>query len=169
MPKVLASIVSFDYGLIFWMSLTFLTVLFILAKFAWKPIMKAIKERETSIENALKSAENAKAEMNNLKAENEKILQEARNERDRMIKEAREIRESMISEAKDKAKTEGEKLITSARESIQNEKMAAITDLKNQVAQLSIDIAEKILARELSSENKQKELLGDLLKEVKLN
>jgi F-type H+-transporting ATPase subunit b len=169
MPKVLASIVSFDYGLIFWMSLTFLTVLFILAKFAWKPIMKAIKERETSIENALKSAENAKAEMNSLKAENEKILQEARNERDRMIKEAREIRESMISEAKEKAKSEGEKMITTARESIQNEKMAAITDLKNQVAQLSIDIAEKILARELSAENKQKELLGDLLKEVKLN
>lgn len=169
MPKVLASIVSFDYGLIFWMSLTFLTVLFILAKFAWKPIMKAIKDRETSIESALKSAENAKAEMNNLKAENEKILQEARNERDRMIKEAREIRESMISEAKEKAKSEGEKMITTARESIQNEKMAAITDLKNQVAQLSIDIAEKILARELSAENKQKELLGDLLKEVKLN
>ncbi len=169
MPKVLASIVSFDYGLIFWMSLTFLTVLFILGKFAWKPIMKAIKERETSIENALKSAENAKAEMQNLKAENEKILHAARNERDMMIKDARDIRETMIAEAKEKAKSEGEKLIAIARENIQNEKMAAITDLKNQVAQLSIDIAEKILARELSSENKQKELLGDLLKEVKLN
>lgn len=169
MPKVLASIVSFDYGLIFWMSLTFLTVLFILGKFAWKPIMKAIKERETSIETALKSAENAKAEMQNLKAENEKILHAARNERDMMIKDARDIRETMIAEAKEKAKSEGEKLIAIARENIQNEKMAAITDLKNQVAQLSIDIAEKILARELSSENKQKELLGDLLKEVKLN
>lgn len=169
MPKVLASIVSFDYGLIFWMSLTFITVLFILAKFAWKPIMKAIKERETNIENALKSAENAKAEMNNLKAENERILAEARNERDKMIKEAREIREQMIAEAKGKAKAEGEKLMQIAREGIQNEKMAAITDLKNQVAQLSIDIAEKIIARELSSENKQKELIGDLLKEVKLN
>lgn len=169
MPKVLASIVSFDYGLIFWMSLTFLTVLFILAKFAWKPIMKAIKERETSIENALKSAENAKAEMNNLKAENERILAEARNERDKLMKEAREIREQMISEAKNKAKAEGDKLLAIARESIQNEKMAAITDLKNQVAQLSIDIAEKILARELADENKQKELIGNLLKEVKLN
>lgn len=169
MPKVLASIVSFDYGLIFWMSLTFLTVLFILAKFAWKPIMKAIKERETNIENALKSAENAKAEMNNLKAENERILAEARNERDKMMKDAREIREQMIAEAKNKAKSEGDKLLAMARESIQNEKMAAITDLKNQVAQLSIDIAEKILARELSDENKQKELIGNLLKEVKLN
>lgn len=158
-----------DTGLVIWMLITFLIVLFLLTKFAWKPIMKAIRDREKSIEDALASAENAKAEMNNLKAENEKILQEARNERDRMIKEAREIREQMIAEAKNKAKTEGEKLLAIARESIQNEKQAAITDLKNQVAQLSIDIAEKIIARELSSENKQKELIGDLLKEVKLN
>jgi len=158
-----------DTGLTIWMLITFMIVLFLLTKYAWKPIMKAIKDREKSIEDALKSAENAKAEMNNLKAENEKILQAARNERDMMIKEAREIRESMIAEAKGKAKAEGEKLLQSAREAIQNEKMAAITDLKNQVAQLSIDIAEKIIARELSSENKQKELLGDLLKEVKLN
>jgi F-type H+-transporting ATPase subunit b len=169
MTRVFASIVSFDYGLIFWMSLTFLTVLFILAKFAWKPIMKAIKDREKSIEDALLSAENAKAEMSNLKAENEKILQAARNERDSMIKDAREIREKMIAEAKNTAKAEGDKLLAQARESIQNEKMAAVTELKNQVAQLSIDIAEKIIARELSSENKQKELIGDLLKEVKLN
>ncbi|HTF06344.1 MAG TPA: F0F1 ATP synthase subunit B [Bacteroidia bacterium] len=158
-----------DTGLTIWMLITFMIVLFLLTKYAWKPIMKAIKDREKSIEDALKSAENAKTEMNNLKAENEKILQAARNERDIMIKEAREIRESMIAEAKGKAKAEGEKLLQSAREAIQNEKMAAITDLKNQVAQLSIDIAEKIIARELSSENKQKELLGDLLKEVKLN
>jgi F-type H+-transporting ATPase subunit b len=158
-----------DTGLTIWMLITFMIVLFLLTKYAWKPIMKAIKDREKSIEDALKSAENAKAEMNNLKAENEKILQAARNERDIMIKEAREIRESMIAEAKGKAKAEGEKLLASAREAIQNEKMAAITDLKNQVAQLSIDIAEKIIARELSAENKQKELLGDLLKEVKLN
>lgn len=158
-----------DTGLVIWMLITFMIVLFLLTKFAWKPIMKAIREREKSIEDALSSAEKAKTEMNNLKAENEKILQEARNERDKMIKEAREIREQMIAEAKGKAKAEGEKLLTSAREAIQNEKMAAITDLKNQVAQLSIDIAEKIIARELSSENKQKELIGDLLKEVKLN
>jgi F-type H+-transporting ATPase subunit b len=163
------SIVAFDYGLIFWMSLTFLTVLFILAKFAWKPIMKMIKDREKSIEDALQAAENAKAEMNNLKAENEKILQAARNERDQMLKEAREIREKMIAESKATAKAEGEKLLTQAREAIQNEKMAAVTELKNQVAQLSIEIAEKIISRELSSENKQKELIGDMLKSVKLN
>ncbi|MCK6639718.1 MAG: F0F1 ATP synthase subunit B [Bacteroidia bacterium] len=158
-----------DTGLVIWMSITFLIVLFILKKFAWKPILKGIHDRESSIENALKAAENAKAEVANLKAENERILADARAERDNMIREARELRESMISEAKNKAKAEGEKMLTAARESIQNEKMAAITDLKNQVAQLSIDIAEKIIARELSSENKQKELIGDLLKEVKLN
>lgn len=162
-------LVTPEFGLLFWMMLSFLTVMFILAKYAWKPILKMIKDREKSIEDALQSAENAKAEMNNLKAENEKILQAARNERDTMIKEAREIREQMIAEAKGKAKAEGEKMLTSAREAIQNEKMAAITDLKNQVAQLSIDIAEKIIARELSSENKQKELIGDMLKSVKLN
>jgi F-type H+-transporting ATPase subunit b len=158
-----------DTGLVIWMSITFLIVLFILKKFAWKPILKGIHDRESSIENALKAAENAKSEVANLKAENERILAEARAERDNMIREARELRESMISEAKNKAKAEGDKMLASARESIQNEKMAAITDLKNQVAQLSIDIAEKIIARELSSENKQKELIGDLLKEVKLN
>jgi len=158
-----------DTGLVIWMSITFLIVLFILKKFAWKPILKGIHDRESSIENALKAAENAKAEVANLKAENERILADARAERDNMIREARELRESMISEAKNKAKAEGDKMLASARESIQNEKMAAITDLKNQVAQLSIDIAEKIIARELSSENKQKELIGDLLKEVKLN
>jgi F-type H+-transporting ATPase subunit b len=158
-----------ETGLVIWMMITFLILLFLLTKFAWKPIMKMIKEREKSIEDALASAENAKAEMSNLKAENEKILQEARNERDKLMKEARDIREQMIAEAKNKAKAEGDKLLQIARESIQNEKMAAITDLKNQVAQLSIDIAEKIIARELSSENKQKELIGDMLKEVKLN
>lgn len=158
-----------ETGLVIWMSITFLIVLFILKKFAWKPILKGIHDRESSIENALKAAENAKAEVANLKAENERILADARAERDNMIREARELRESMISEAKNKAKAEGDKMLASARESIQNEKMAAITDLKNQVAQLSIDIAEKIIARELSSENKQKELIGDLLKEVKLN
>lgn len=158
-----------DTGLVIWMSITFLIVLFILKKFAWKPILKGIHDRESSIENALKAAENAKAEVANLKAENERILADARAERDNMIREARELRESMISEAKNKAKAEGDKMLASARESIHNEKMAAITDLKNQVAQLSIDIAEKIIARELSSENKQKELIGDLLKEVKLN
>lgn len=128
-----------------------------------------IKEREDSIDGALKSAENAKLEMQNLKSDNEKILAQARNERDMMMKEAREMKESIVGEAKGKAKEEADKILTSAREAIQNEKMAAITELKNQVALLSVEIAEKILKRELSDENKQKDLIGDLLKDTKLN
>lgn len=156
-------------GLAIWMMITFLIVLFLLTKFAWKPLLKMIREREDSIDNALKSAEKAKEEMNNLKAENEQILAQARSERDAMLKEAREMKDNIVGEAKNKAKEEADKLLAAARQAIQNEKVAAITELKNQVATLSVDIAEKILRRELSSENKQKELIGDLLKEVKLN
>ncbi len=158
-----------DPGLVIWMAIVFLIVLILLRKFAWKPIMGAIKSREESIENALKSAERAKAEMQSLQADNERILAEARNQRDIMLKEAREMKETIINEAKGKAKAEADKLLALSREAIQNEKMAAITELKNQVAILSIDIAEKILRRELSAENKQKDLIGDLLKETKLN
>ncbi|MGL4598761.1 MAG: F0F1 ATP synthase subunit B [Bacteroidia bacterium] len=156
-------------GLVFWMTLVFLIVLFILKKFAWKPILNMIKEREESIDSALKSAEKAKAEMAALKSDNERIVAEARQERDRLLKEARDMKDSIVAEAKTKAKEETDKMLSIARESIQNEKMAAITDLKNQVATLSIDIAEKILKRELSAENKQKELIGDLMKDVKMN
>lgn len=156
-------------GLIFWMVVSFSIILFLLRKFAWKPILGMIKERELSIENALASAENAKAEMIALQSNNEKILADARNERDLLLKDAREIREKMISEAKGIATKEGERLLTIARENIQNEKMAAITELKNQVATLSIEIAEKILKSELSSDEKQKTLVNTLLKDVNLN
>jgi len=128
-----------------------------------------IKERELSIENALAAAENAKAEMKALQSNNEKILAEARSERDQLLKDAREIREKMIADAKGIAAKEGERLLTIARENIQNEKMAAITELKNQVATLSIEIAEKILKSELSSDEKQKTLVNTLLKDVNLN
>ena len=156
-------------GLIFWMIVSFSIILFLLKKFAWKPILGMIKERELSIENALAAAENAKEEMKALQSSNEKILAEARNERDLMLKDAREIREKMIADAKGIATKEGERLLTSARENIQNEKMAAITELKNQVATLSIEIAEKILKSELSSDEKQKSLVNTLLKDVNLN
>lgn len=158
-----------ETGLLIWMMITFLIVLILLKKFAWKPILKMIKDREDSIDNALKSAENAKLEMQNLKSDNEKILAQARNERDTMMKEARDMKDQIVGEAKGKAKEEADKILASAREAIQNEKMAAITELKNQVALLSVDIAEKILKRELSDENKQKDLIGDLLKDTKLN
>jgi F-type H+-transporting ATPase subunit b len=156
-------------GLIFWMIVSFSIILFLLKKFAWKPILGMIKEREDSIENALLSAEKAKEEMKALQSSNERILAEARSERDAMLKDAREIREKMISEAKGIATKEGERMLTIARENIQNEKMAAITELKNQVASLSIEIAEKILKSELSSDEKQKTLVNTLLKDVNLN
>lgn len=158
-----------SYGLIVWTLLAFLTVLFLLKKFAWKPILKSLKEREDSIQNAIDEAKRTREEMQALKAGNEKILQEAKAERDRVMKEAREAKESIIAEAKQKAQKEGERIIAMARETIQNEKMAAITELKNQVASLSIQIAEKILKEELSSQEKQKQLVKALLEDVNLN
>ena len=150
-------------GLIFWMIISFSIILFLLKKFAWKPILGMIKEREESIESALAAAENAKLEMKALQANNERILVQARAERDQLLKDARDIREQMIAEAKGLATKEGERLLKSARENIQNEKMAAITELKNQVASLSIDIAE------LSSDEKQKSLVNTFLKDINLN
>lgn len=158
-----------SFGLIFWMVISFSIILFLLRKFAWRPILGMIKERENSIEQALESAERAKEEMKALQSSNERILAEARSERDAMLKDAREIREKMIVDAKGLANKEGERMLASARENIQNEKMAAITELKNQVATLSIEIAEKILKSELSSDEKQKSLVNTLLKDVNLN
>lgn len=156
-------------GLIFWMVITFSILLFILAKFAWKPIMTALRERESNIENALASAQKAKEEMAALTATNEKMLAEARIERDKLLKEARETKDAIINEAKTRAGSEADRLIASARQTIQNEKMAAINELKNQVASMSIEIAEKILRHELANDEKQKALIGTLLKDVNLN
>ena len=158
-----------EFGLIFWMTLSFLIVFFLLKKFAWKPILNSLKERETSIEDALNSAKKARDEVSNMKAENERILQEARNERDILLKQARETKDQLINEARTKAQVEADRIITIARETINNEKMAAITELKNQVATLSIEIAEKILKSELSSDDKQKALVSNLMKDVNLN
>ncbi len=158
-----------EFGLIFWMVISFGLIMLILKKFAWKPILNMLHEREASIQNALDSAEKAKEEMKALQSNNEKILADARNERDQLLKDAREIREKMIADAKGIATKEGERMLSAARENIQNEKMAAITELKNQVASLSIEIAEKILKSELSSDEKQKSLVNTLLKDVNLN
>ncbi len=158
-----------DFGLVFWMTISFLIVVFILRKFAWGPILTSLKERETSINDALNSAKKAKEEVANMKAENERILQEARNERDKMLKDARETKDAIVNEARTKAQVEGDRIVTIARETIQNEKLAAITELKNQVATLSIDIAEKVIRQQLAGDDKQKALVNDLLKDVKLN
>lgn|SRR6185312_3202247 len=156
-------------GLIFWMTITFLIVFFLLRKLAWKPILSALKDREKSIQNALDSAQKAKEEMAALQASNEAILMEARNERDKLLKEARDTKESIISEAKAGAQKEADKIMQSARESIQSEKTAAMEELKNQVAKLSIEIAEKIIRTELSSDEKQKALVNTMLDEVSVN
>lgn len=158
-----------EFGLLFWMFVTFFTVLFILKKFAWGPILTMIKERENTIEAALSSAQKAREDLESIQQKNEALLQEARLEREKILKEAREIRETMLAEAKAKASAEYEKVLSGAKADIRNEKMAAINELKNQVAGLSLEIAEKILRSELSSNEKQKELASRLASEVKLN
>ena len=162
-------LVTPEIGLIFWSTLSFLLLLFILRKFAWKPILTAVSDREEGIKNALATAENARKEMQNLTADNERILKEARIERDGLLKEAREIKENIISEAKDEAQQQAEKVIEQAKATIQAEKQAAIADLKNQVAELSIGIAEKVVRQELSDKDKQIELVEKMLKEVTIN
>lgn len=166
---ILGSLITPGIGLIVWTTVVFLLLVFLLSKFAWKPILNSIKEREEGITSALASAENAKKEMELLKVGNEKILTEARAERDALLKEARDTKDSIISEAKVKAKAEADRILSSARDQITNDKNAAITELKNQVATLSIEIAEKILRSELSSDDKQKALVTNLMKDVNLN
>ncbi len=158
-----------ELGLIFWQLVIFLIVLFLLAKFAWKPILLSLKQREDSIEGALRMADQAKLEMQELRAGNEKLLADARLERDRIIKEAMVLANQLIEQAKNKANEEGGRMIVQAREAIQNEKNAALAEVKNTAAQLSIDIAERILRRELTDSNSQKELVNSYLKDVKLN
>ena len=158
-----------EIGLIFWMTLSFLVVLFILGKFAWPMILKALKEREESIANALNSARKAKEEMAALNADNEKLIIQARAERDLLLKEARDTRDSIVAEARTKAQTEANKIMAQTRETINTEKMAALTELKNQVAAMSIEIAEKILRHELSNDEKQKSLMENLIKDISLN
>ena len=160
---------DFSIGLFVWQTVLFLALLFLLRKYAWKPILGAVEEREEGIKNALEAADNAKKDMETLKADNERILREAKAERDSILKEAREIKETIITEAKIQASEEADKVLASAREQINNEKLAAITELKNQVADLSIDIAEKVLKSELKDADKQKELVNNALKEAALS
>jgi len=162
-------LVTPGFGLLFWTTLSFLIVLFLLKKMAWKPILEALKERENSISEALKAADKAKMDMARLKADNDKLLNEARAERDSMLKEARDTRNKIIEEAKTQAKTEADKLIVSAQASIESQKNAAIAELKNQVAEMSLTIAEKILMSELSDKAKQEKLIEDSIKSFKAN
>lgn len=162
-------LISPGIGLIFWMTLSFGLVLFILGKYAWKPIMKGLHEREDSIEKALHAADEAKREMLKLKAGNEQLLREAKEERDALLREARKLKDAIIEDARVKANEEASRIVENARESIQYEKMAAINELKNQIASISIEIAEKILGQELADKDKQHQLTQSLLKNIKIN
>jgi len=156
-------------GLIFWQLIAFLILLFILGKFAWRPILDALKARENSIAEALASAENARKEMANLKAENEQLLNEARRERDNMLKEASEIGNKIKEEAREQAGKEGNRIIADARAMINTEKQAMLSDVRQQVADLSLQIAEKILREKLSDNVVQQKYVEDLLKKVNVN
>ena len=156
-------------GLIFWMTVAFVAILYILGKFAWKPILKALKERETSIDEALHAADKARDEMKQLQFSNEQLLKEAKNERDAILAQARKIKDSIIEESKVKAHEEANRIFLSAKESIENEKMSAIIDLKNQIGELALEVARKILIRELSEPKKQEEYIQQLIKDVKFN
>jgi F-type H+-transporting ATPase subunit b len=156
-------------GLIFWMTISFAILIWILGKFAWKPIMKGLKDREQSIEEALNEANMAREEMKLLQFSNEQLLKEAKEERDNILRDARKVKESIIEEARERANAEAGRIIETARESIKYEKLAAIHDVKNQMAQLTIEIAEKLMQKELSDKKEQTKLIEKLLDEVKLN
>ncbi len=158
-----------NFGLIIWTLLAFLIVLVILRKYAWKPILKSMNEREKGIADSLATAENIKTEMSQMKSENEALLVKAREERAQMLKEAKETKDRIINEAKEQAKVETNKIIADAQSVINQQKMAALTDLKNQVGTLVVEVSEKILRRELSNKQEQEKYIKELAENVKLN
>ncbi|SDL33597.1 F-type H+-transporting ATPase subunit b [Pedobacter sp. ok626] len=158
-----------EFGLVIFQSIAFLLLMFLLAKFAWKPILAAIKEREQSIDEALNKAELAKQEMARLTSQNEELMKEARAERDSILKEAKTLKDNILTEAKTQAHSEGAKLIEKAKIEIENQKKAALAELKNQVSTLSLDIAERVLRNQLQDKAKQEDLVANLLKDVELN
>ena len=158
-----------SFGLIFWTLLAFIIVFFILKKFAWKPILKALNDREKGIADSLETADRVRAEMAQLKSENEELLAKAREERAAMLKEARDIKDKIINDAKEQAKTEASKIMLETQQAIEQQKMAAMTDVKNQVGKMVIEVAEKILRKELGTKEAQEAHIKDLVEEVKLN
>ncbi len=162
-------LVTPSIGLVFWTALSFLILLVLLKKLAWKPMLGAIHERERSIEEALNKADLAREEMARLSSENETLLKQARVERDEILKEAKEIKDQIIAEAKNAAQEEGNKMIEKAKVEINNQKIAALREVKNQVASLALHIAEKVLRKQFNDKQKQDALISDLLKDVELN
>ncbi|WP_235298652.1 F0F1 ATP synthase subunit B [Portibacter marinus] len=163
------SVIKPDLGLIFWTTLIFLLFWFLIGKLAFKPIGEALKKRETDIQDALDEAAKARAEMENLNLENERLLAEARAERTKMLKEASDTKTEIINEAKDKAREEAKKMIENAKVEIENQKNAAIVEVKNKVGAMAIEIAEKVLKKELSSDNAQTGYVNQLVDDIKLN
>ena len=158
-----------EVGLLVWNTIAFLVLVFLLGKFAWKPIMKGIHDREQSIDEALNKAELARQEMARLSSQNEELMKQAREERDQILKEAKSLKDSIVNEAKNQAQAEGAKLIEKARIEIEKQKKAALAELKGQVSALSLDIAERVLRTQLDDKAKQQELVNNLLKDVELN
>lgn len=158
-----------EYGLFVWQVVVLIILIFLLTKFAWKPVMKAVGERETSINDALASAEKAKEEMANLKADNEKMLQQARAERDEMLKEAQQMKKSIVEEATEDANQKAEKILEKAQITIESEKKQALSEIKSQVAKLSVQIAETVVKKQLDSKDEQMSLVNKMLDDVKLN
>lgn len=160
---------DFSPGLFFMQLIILFVLIAMMVKFAWKPIMTSISEREDGIKDALAAAENAKKEMQNVTADSERLLKEARAEREAMLKEAREIKDKVVADAKELAKSEGDKMIKQAQATIESEKKAAVADIKNQVANLSVDIAEKVIKEQLSNKGEQLKLVENMLGDIKLN
>jgi len=158
-----------EVGLVVFQTIAFLLLMFLLGKFAWKPVLAAIKERESSIDDALNKAELAKQALAEMAAQNEDLMKQARAERDEILKEAKKLKDAIVNEAKTSAQTEGAKLIEKARIEIENQKKAALTELKGQVSTLSLDIAERVLRSQLDDKAKQQDLVNSLLKDVELN
>lgn len=158
-----------SFGLIFWTLLAFIIVFIILKKYAWKPILESLNQREKGIADSLETADRIKREMAELKSENEELLAKAREERGAMLKDARDTKDRIVNEAKDQAKLEANKIISEAQQAIQAQKMAAITDVKNQLGKLVIEVTEKVLRKELSNKEAQEEHIKGLVDEVKLN
>ena len=159
---------EFSIGLFFWQSIIFIGLFFLLRKYAWGPILSAVNERETSIKDALASAEAARTEMESLQSDNQRILKEARAEKEALLKGARNTRADLINTAKEEAQAEADKILIQAQEAIQNEKRAAIKELREQVGSLAMDIAGKVLQKELDNKDKQVELIDQLIQDSDL-
>lgn len=163
------NLITPEFGLLFWQTITFLVLLLLLSRFAWKPIMSSLREREETIEGALRSAELARVEMTKLRADNERLLDEARAERDAMMRKAQQTADAIVEEAKNKAATESNRIVESARAAILSERQAAIDDIRRQVAALSVDIAEKVIRRQINGDTQQRQLVDQFVKDIHLS